>query len=291
MARKSLLPICVVALGSSLLSITLSGCSLLIDVSGTQCSVDLDCERRSVGPKGSVCRQNFCVTPDDDGSGGEAGAPADPLACKPEEASMAPTVKYTFAPVFAPGAEPSMPKPFTVRACGTLDLTCEKPVDQHEVTAGVPQDFLVPPGFAGWFWITNPDTLDGLLFLGRPVVKDTIGWEPTLPSADVVTQLKIATATDIDPDLGIIILVTRDCAAERLAHVSVTNSQGGLGFYFVMNLPDKTLTETGPQGAAGFANVPIGTTSLSGMSKSGHPLGPVSLRIKPRTVSLAELWP
>mgnify|MGYP001553981857 CR=1 FL=1 len=68
--------------------------------------------------------------------------------------------------------------------------------------------------------------------------------------------------------------------------------EGGLGYYFVMNLPNTSLTETKVQGAAGYANVPISTTILTGVhNPSGQMLGPVSVRVKPRTMSFAEIWP
>jgi len=272
------------------IALVLSSCSVLIDVESKQCATDDDCVALGAAFAGSVCEHNLCVKPSDT-AGGEAGA-SDPLVCTPTEPSGEPLVKYTFAPVFAPGAEPPDAKPFTVKACGQLDIECEHPVfGPVDVTAGEPQDFEVKPGFQGFFEITNPDTIDGLLFLGRPVNEDTLGWSPTLPTPQVVNQLALATGEMIDPELGFILSTARDCAGSPLEGVTYTNSKGGLGYYFVMNLPNTELTATGPQGAAGFANVPISTTVLSGEHVSGKKLGPVSLRVKPNTLSFAELWP
>jgi hypothetical protein len=112
-----------------------------------------------------------------------------------------------------------------------------------------------------------------------------------MPTPQVVYQLALATGETIDPELGFILSTSRDCAGTLLADVTFSNSKGGLGYYFVMNLPNTELTATGPQGAAGFANVPISTTVLSGVHTSGAKLGPVSLRVKPNTLSFAEIWP
>jgi hypothetical protein len=269
----------------------LASCSVLIDVDGKQCTKDKDCAALGAAFVGSVCEQNVCVKPTDT-SGGEAGGPSDPLVCTPTELSTEPTVKYSFAPVFAPGAEPTEPKPFTIKACGTLDLACEHPVfGPLDVNAGEPQDFVVKPGFAGYFEIKNPDTVDGLLFLGRPVNADTVGWNVTMPTPAVIAGLAFATGEDISLDLGFILSVARDCSGTLLDHVAFNSSKGGLGYYFVMNLPDTSLTQTGPQGAAGYANVPISTTILTGMHESGKMLGPVSVRVRPNTLSFAEIWP
>jgi hypothetical protein len=277
------------------IALVLSSCSVLIDVDGKQCTKNDDCVALGAAFAGSVCEHDLCVKPSDT-AGGEAGGmsmPDDPLLCTPSELSTEPTVKYTFAPVFAPGAEPAEPKPFSIKACGQLDLDCKTPVfGPLQVNAGEPQDFEVKPGFQGFFEITNPDTIDGLLFLGRPVNDDTLGWAVTMPTPQVVLGLALATGEDVNPELGFILSVARDCEGTLLEDVTFNNSKGGLGYYFVMSLPNTELTATGPQGAAGFANVLISTTILTGVhNPSGHMLGPVSLRVKPNTLSFAEIWP
>jgi hypothetical protein len=276
------------------IALVLASCSVLIDVEGKQCMSTADCVALGAEFAGSVCKRDVCVMPDD-AAGGEAGggSPPDPLMCTATERSTETMVKYTFAPVYAPGAEPKDPKPFVIKACAQLDLSCDNPVSgPFEVNAGEPQEFLVKPGFAGFFEIKNPDTTDGLLFLGRPVNQDTAGWGVTMPTPQVVAGLALATGEDVDPELGLILAVARDCDGALLEHVTFSNSKDGLGYYFVMNLPNTELTETGPQGAAGFANVPVGTTILTGLhNPSGHMLGPVSVRLKPNTVSFAEIWP
>jgi hypothetical protein len=277
------------------IALLVSSCSVLIDVEGKQCVRDDDCVALGAAFAGSACEHNLCVKPSET-AGGEAGGmslPNDPLSCAPIEPSTEPTVKYTFAPVFAPDSTPADAQPFTIKACGQFDFECENPVfGPLEVNAGEPQDFEVKRGFQGFFEIKNRDTLDGLLFLGRPVDQDTQGWAVTMPTPQTVAGLALVTGEDIDENLGLILSVARDCAGSQLDHVTFNSSKSALGYYFVMNLPDTSLTETGPQGAAGFANVPISTTILTGVhNPSGHMLGPVSVRVKPNTVAFAEIWP
>jgi hypothetical protein len=273
----------------------MAGCSVLIEVDRQQCQTNADCARLGPAFADSICESNVCVTPapssnGGEGSGGEGNPPIDPLMCAPREPSTEKLVKYSFAPIFA--LEPAEPKPFTVKACGQLDLECEKPLDGPvEVNPGEPHDFMVPQGFTGFFVVTNPDTLNGLVFMGRPVIQDTVGWNVTMPSPEVVAQLAFATQKTVDPELGLVLTVARDCNGGPLADVTVENSEGGLGYYFVTSLPSTTLTKTSIQGAAGFANVPIGTTILSGVHDSGTKLGPSSVRLKAGYISLVEIWP
>ena len=286
MVTRLLFPFCLTALAA--------GCSVLIDVDGKQCETNADCASLAASSGGLECRQNLCLAVEaGQGDGGAAGATSsDPLVCETRETSTEPTVKYSFAPIFAQA--PSEPKPFSIKACLQLDLACEAPVfGPLDVNAGEPQDFEVPPGFTGYFEITNPDTLGGLLFMGRPVVQDTVGWNVTMPTPEVVAQLALATGKDVDPELGLILSVARDCDALALAGVTFTSTEEStsLGYYFVNSLPNTALTKTGTQGAVGYANVPIGTAILSGMTESGTALGPVSLRVKPHWISLGEIFP
>jgi hypothetical protein len=289
--------------GSSVLALSLcgglfGGCSLAIDVDAQQCSSTSDCEALGPAFAGTVCERNACVSRDAMAAGGEGagGAPADdPLSCAAPEPSDSETVKFSFAPIFLAGTAPADPQPFSIKACDQFDFDCEEPlVGPVDVNAGEPHEFELPKGeagFNGYFEITNPDTLGGLFFMGRPLLEDTIGWNVTMPSPGLVTLLAATTKEDVDPELGLILTVARDCNAVALEGVAVSNSKGGLGYYFVMNVPDTSLGRTGPQGAAGFANVPLVATSLSGELESGQKLGPVSVRIKPGFISFAELFP
>jgi hypothetical protein len=283
MLRRLLLPLGTVAL--------LASCSVLIDVDGKQCGSNADCAALSPG---SVCQQSLCVQSSNNtaGTNGSGGSPdEDPLVCKAHETSKQPKVKYSFAPIFA--NPPKEPKPFTIKACNQFDLECNSPVfGPIDANADEPRDFEVEPGFDGYFEIRNPDTLSAMLFLGRPVVEDTVGWNMTVPDQTTVVQLGLATGTIVNPELGLVISVSRDCDAMPLSGVTVTNSEGGIGFYLINNLPNTSITETGPQGALGFVNIPISTTTLTGVhNETGTELGPVSVRVKPGWISLGELFP
>jgi hypothetical protein len=294
MVSNALLSLRAVVLAVGFGGSAVVGCSALIDVAGKQCEADLDCDSFQSSGSHVVCRANVCVRGSAPGAAGDGGGPGTdgPLQCAARETSTASTVKYSFAPLFAPGAAPAKPEPFSIRACAQLDLTCENPVfGPIDVNVGEPRAFEVPTGFNGYFEITNPHTLGGLLFMGRPVIQDTVGWNITMPSPNLVAQLALVTGVTVDPELGIILTVARDCNGMALEGVSVTNTKGGLGYYFVNFLPDSSLTQTGPQGAAGFANVPITSMILSGAHTSGKPLGPASVLVRPRWMSFVELWP
>lgn len=290
MVKRLILSLGVTALAYGLGGGLLAGCSLLIDVDGKQCTTNDDCEALGSAFSGAECTDNVCVVPS--GSGGSGGGPSDMLVCEKQDTSKEPRVKYSFAPIYVVGSEPDEDTPFKISACLPGDLECTKPVyGPIDVNAGEPQDFLVPPGFQGYFYVTNPNTVDGLVFMGRPIVQDTVGWNVTMPTPTLVQLFGAATGEKVDPDLGLIISVARDCDAMPIQGVKFTNSKDGLQFYFVNSMPDTSLMETAAQGAVGFANVPISTTTLQATTKTGQALREAIIRVKPRTASLVELFP
>lgn len=289
MVTRLIFPLGVMALSLGLGGGLLAGCSVLIDVEGKQCTSDQDCEALGPAFAGSTCEQSVCVLP----SSGAGGAPGgETLVCETPPMSEQPKVKYTFAPIYVVGSAPADPEPFKISACLPGDLDCTTPVDGPRlVNAGEPQDFLVPPGFRGYFSITNKDSLDALVFMGRPILQDTVGWNVTIPTPLLVRQLSVATGENVDSSLGLIISVARDCDAKPIQGAKFTNSKEGLRFYFVDSLPDTSLKETAAQGAVGFANVPISTTTLRATLPSGQELKEAIIRVKPNTASLVELFP
>lgn len=272
----------------------LAGCSVVIDVDSKQCTTSSDCEALGPAFSGSTCEQSVCVKPSANGGTNAGGAPGmgdDELVCEKPAPSTQEKVKYSFAPIYIPGSEPA-DTTFQIKACNPGDLECSNPVDGPlEVNAGEPKEFLVPPGWQGYFEVRNKETMSALVFMGRPILEDTVGWNITMPTPVLVGQLSVATGERVDPELGIIIAVARDCDALPIEGVQFANSKEGLQYYFVNNFPDTSLEETAAQGAVGFANVPISTTTLTATMSTGQELTGAIIRVKPHTVSLVELFP
>ena len=138
--------------------------------------------------------------------------------------------------------------------------------------------------------VTNPDGLPALEFLGRPIVHDTHGYDLLLPTPVTVSFLLAATQQDYDPSQGILVITTRDCDRQPLAGVQVTSSAGGVSFYFQKLVPQKSLTETTSEGAAGFVNVPAGVVALAAR-KGDRPLTGNSALSRGGWVTYVEIFP
>ncbi|HSE43821.1 MAG TPA: hypothetical protein VLA89_00675 [Gemmatimonadales bacterium] len=192
-------------------------------------------------------------------------------------------------------AAPATPSPFTIVACERLDVNCESPLTDPPVMANATERVTIPvkTGFSGYFKIVNPDTVQARYFMGQPVTRDATGWDLTVASKTTVASLGLATGTTIDAGKGLIIVAVQDCNGARVPNAVVTNSlsdESTLGFYFASMFPDRTLTATTSEGAAGFVNVPPGST-LIGAKASGHSFEPSAVLSEGGWISYVEVFP
>jgi hypothetical protein len=267
-------------------------CSVIIDSSSTQCTQTSDCAKLGAAFAGSVCQKNVCVAPDN------------PLVCKSIDGGANSTVKLTFHIGYA--TPPSDLGMFTVLACGRYDVNCSSPVagpvieDPSDPNSKVELD--VPVGFFGYLQVTNPSAVNSMEFLARPLEQDTAGWDLTLATEATITGLGLATQSTIDRTLGTVIVIARDCNRVPLAGVqtSLVISQGDpdagpdktIGFYLVSMFPTKSQMETTADGASGYANVPIGSATVSGtIVATGMALAPTSAVSRSGWISYVEVQP
>lgn len=267
--------------GVGLLALVAStaSCSVLIDAKKEQCTVDADCENLGEAFAGSVCKESVCVKSEDLG----------PLGCPAVPPSDNPTVTLSFSVSFA-GAVPDDPQPFEILACKRLDASCKSPLGGPVMADnGKPIQLDVPTGFQGFLQVKNRDAVPSMVFLGQKVQVDTAFWDLTIPTPSDVTLLGLGTGTKVDTSLGSLIMIARDCDRNRLAGVVASNSTGGTGYYLAAMLPDKTLMATTEEGAAGFINVPLGSSVMSGIY-NGRPLSPTSVESRAEWFSFAEVF-
>ena len=74
--------------------------------------------------------------------------------------------------------------------------------------------------------------------------EDTLGWASTLPTPQVVARPRLRRVRRSIPISGSSWVRPATATGHLLSQVTFSNSQGGLGYYFVMNLPNTTLNET-----------------------------------------------
>ena len=212
-----------------------------------------------------------------------------PLGCPPVAPSVNPTVTLSFSVSFA-GAVPDNAKPFQILACKRLDSDCQSRVsDPVMANNGETIRLDVPTGFEGFLQVTNPDSASSMVFLGQKAQQDTAFWDLTIPTPTDIKLLGRGAGTMVDPTLGSLVMIARDCDRNRLSGVVASNSTGGTGYYFAAMVPDRTLMATTEEGAAGFINVPIGSSVMGGVY-NGRPLSPTSVESRAGWFNFAEVF-
>jgi hypothetical protein len=257
-------------------------CSVLVDTKTKQCSVDADCTTLGTAFTDTVCdtQQNVCVP-------GVKGA----LGCVEAPNSSNSTVVLSFDIEFL--TAPKEPKPTVIRVCGgSADFQCDAPIgDAVTVAYGEVAAVPVPTGYQGVIEVKNPDALPSLYYLGRPVTVDTHGYDLTLSSPSTAVLLGLATHQNVDPNLGIVVITTRDCARQPLSDVVVSSDfSEAIQFYFQNKTPQPSLMSTTTEGAAGYANVPEGFVSIGGVL-NGRPMTGSAGAARGGWVTYMELFP
>lgn len=256
-------------------------CSVIIDTKTKQCSVDADCTSLGTAFAKTVCdtETNVCM------------AINGPRGCDEAPASSNDTVVLSFDVEFL--TAPQAPKPTVVRVCGgPADFHCDAPIGNPVTVAyGEVAAVTVPTGYQGVIEVKNPDALPSLYYLGRPITVDTHGYDLTLATPSTAVLLGLATHQDVKPDLGIVIVTTRDCSRQPLSDVVVSSDfSDAIQFYFLNKTPQPSLTATNAEGAAGFANVPEGFVTISGVL-NGRPLTSSAGAARGGWVTYMELFP
>jgi hypothetical protein len=166
-----------------------------------------------------------------------------------------------------------------VRLCNKLDTTCGSPIDTPTPDASGWVSVTVKSDFDGYLDIEGPNQmyLPALIFLDLVA----IGQNTDILLIPVAAQQSLAQNAGImiDPMKGLVLVRTVDCTNKRTDGVSVSMSpQGGAaGFYVINNALVTSATQTDGAGNAGFANVPVGTVTLTGtVAASGKELGKVT---------------
>jgi hypothetical protein len=257
-------------------------CSVVIDTKTKQCSADADCASLGSAFTDTVCDldQNVCIP-------GIKGA----LGCAEAANSANATVVLSFDIEFL--TAPKEPKPTVVRVCGgSADFHCDAPIgDPVTVPYGEVAAVPVPTGYQGVVEVKNPDALPSLYYLGRPITVDTHGYDLTLSTPGTAVLLGLATHQDVDPNLGIVVITTRNCVREPLSDVVVSSDfSEAIQFYFQNKTPQPSLMATTAEGAAGYANVPEGFVSIGGML-NGRPLTGSAGAARGGWVTYMELFP
>jgi hypothetical protein len=292
---------CVVGL---LCVVSLSGCSLLVKTHERQCKKDADCVAANLG---SLCVDEVCSEPD------ECEGPACTMAnaavnescvsseiaehwhCAGDDQTIkSSSVRFAFHIVDFLSRKP--PKQIVVNACRTNDVACADPAGTFIDTDGTGHaQFDLPSGFFGFFEV-HSEALTTLLYVAKPIVKNTSDRDLPVLSAQAVQLTAGVTGITIDPTKGLAILEALDCSETPAGGVQFNASaETSDQFYLVDQVPSREATvtaydELNNSANGGFANLAPGfVTFRARLGVDGLELGLFNAQIRANTVTFIDM--
>lgn len=296
----------VLAAGSTA-AVLAAACSLVLDTSAEQCSVDGDCAKFGA----ARCESHVCVAAD--GAAADSAAPdAGGDAYDPVWGCLGHVTPPTFP---KPMVNVSVPlvnllggAPVTAidaKVCAKSDVACATPMGPtvNPNSQGI-LTFTLPAGFDGYVDMKSngpvddaglPAYIPALVFFSPPLSQDLIYLTIPLLSPAALGSLAAQFGNTVDPTLGAPFAAVDDCQAKPAAGASVSIDKADAStrtFYFVNNLPTESTTQTDKSGYAGFINVPPGIRDLTAqVADGGAFIGKVSVLVRPSTITYTVLPP
>jgi hypothetical protein len=270
------------------------GCQLIVPSDAAQCSTDRDCDERGGAFAKSVCVDELCLPVGDRCLGHVAPVVEDPSTMLHSRVRF---VNVADVPE----------RDIEVLVCASRDEFCKNPLGSARSDPAGYADMNVPKNFRGTLQVKIPPGSDLMKTKVHALTPFEVADPPDLvipPQAAVhlITRSLFASQVQarapLDPNAGHIIAATVDCALAPRGgvSVSVTSDLKGrepIAFYFNENRSASvTATETGAEGAFGFANVPAGPVVIEARIPSlGRKAARVELWINEDTISTFQLAP
>jgi hypothetical protein len=188
------------------------------------------------------------------------------------------------------------PKNLTVLACRSNDVGCAEPAGTFVDSDGTGHaQFDLQGGFMGFFEARS-DELTTLLYLTRPVVKNTLSRDLPILSASAVQLTAGIAGVPFDQTKGLAVLESLDCSSNPAGGV-VFNQNGTMSdqFYLVDQVPSfeatmTTYNEENNTADGGFINLTPGyVTFTSYLGDDGLLLGSFTAQIRANTVTFIDM--
>ena len=305
----------------ALTAMTLTSCTLLMGLSDKQCSTNSECLDSKLGDlcinnicefasgcKGTACYENdggvpFCEsdrdctgtnTPKCLKNGCVTSEVFEQWSCDGPSPGTGATVSYGFRVVDFVTRNP--PMNVVVKACRNTDPTCSQPVDTFTdmgMTGNAKLE--LPVNFYGFFEITSAQT-PALLYVTKPVVKDTMNRDVPVLTTSMVELLAMLAGFPFDPTKGLALLEMIDCSGKPAGGVQFKSSRTAPDqFYIIDQVPSKDaeLTEydmTDNTADGGFINLAPGfITFRAHLGVDGLELGRFNAQIRANTITYIDL--
>jgi hypothetical protein len=214
--------------------------------------------------------------------------------CSDDQTVKTTTIRYGFHIVDFLSRLP--PNNVVARACRNNDVNCAEPVATFtDMDKTGHAQFELPTGFFGFFEVKS-DELTTLLYVTKPISRNTLNRDLPVLTTDTVQLLSGALGSPYDASKGLALLEALDCSDTPAGGIKfdMTGSQA-VQFYIVDQVPsrDAKLSEydaTNNTANGGFLNVTPGFVTFSArLGEDGLELGSFNARIRGNTITFIDM--
>lgn len=292
----------VLSSASAIVSISVGGCTAVVNDVTEYCSTTADCASRGGGYENSVCRDGLCravaaVTPPpppDDG----------PWSCVgkveyKEPMGLSVGVNLRLIDPISGGPLPGL----AVKPCGRLDPNCTMPLTGEVATDALGSARLVVstvaatsdiPGFSGYFDISGEGRIPNLFFVVPPVVADHEANFP-VPAPEQAAAFTAILGQAQLPDRSTVIVIAKNCLSAPTPGLTLRVLEGDndtRAYYAEGVAPSPSATQTSASGIVFILNVKPGNATLSAtLVSTGQEVARSSVLTRSGGVTTVELEP
>jgi hypothetical protein len=137
--------------------------------------------------------------------------------------------------------------------------------------------------------------MDTLLFITKPIVRDTLTRDLPVPTADTIDLTASILGYPYDASKGLALIDALDCSGTPQSGISFESREGGDLFYLVDQTPNRETPSSvydplTNSANGGFINVPPGFVKFSArIGLDGLQLGSFNAQIRPRTITFIDM--
>jgi hypothetical protein len=184
-------------------------------------------------------------------------------------------------------------KDVTIRACPRSDYDCQSPIDTQKTGADGLTTLHVPSGFTGYFDATADNTLESLVYLSWPLVRDAT-YELQLGPYSLYQTLVMSGGGTVDDTKGAVFVYTEDCLGNPAPGIKLGIDPLNIAdaFYFLGGSPVATQMETAAEAIGGYSNVDPGTVTLTAtLSATMKQVASFTVQVRKQTLTFVSLTP
>lgn len=177
----------------------------------------------------------------------------------------------------------------TVNVCSVTDVDCANPLDSGVTDATGRVTLDVTTAEQRYLELIGPTILDAISFNNGPPRSDPFDELVRVIAPETFAVVENLLGVTADPARGHAGVQANDCQGAIgvgvTFEISTADADTVIGYFSSVGAPNPNLTETGVDGRAAVANIPVGPATITAtVAETGQVIGTRSFFVRPQTI-------